>query len=82
MQVGFLPISRIHLKRLIMSQEVCHGNGKEIHGRVEAGGATVSSMFKCSCKPSPLLSNIMLHEFDAWMEKNYLSRKMRKDWWA
>jgi RNA-directed DNA polymerase len=31
---------------------------------------------------SPLLSNIMLHEFDAWMEKNYLSRKVRKDRWA
>jgi len=25
--------------------------------------------------PSPLLSNIMLHEFDAWLEAKYLSRK-------
>ncbi len=31
---------------------------------------------------SPLLSNIMLHEFDAWMEMNYLSKKVRKDRWA
>ena len=31
---------------------------------------------------SPLLSNIMLHEFDAWMEANYLSKKVRKDRWA
>lgn len=31
---------------------------------------------------SPLLSNIMLHEFDAWMEKNFLSKKVRKDRWA
>lgn len=31
---------------------------------------------------SPLLSNIMLHEFDAWMERNYLSKKVRKDRWA
>ena len=31
---------------------------------------------------SPLLSNIMLHEFDVWMEKNYLSKKVRKDRWA
>lgn len=28
---------------------------------------------------SPLVSNIMLHEFDAWMERNYLSKKVRKD---
>ncbi|MGF6609384.1 hypothetical protein OKW45_004306 [Paraburkholderia sp. WSM4175] len=31
---------------------------------------------------SPLLSNIMLHEFDVWMEKNYLNKKARKDRWA
>jgi group II intron reverse transcriptase/maturase len=31
---------------------------------------------------SPLLSNIMLHEFDVWMETNYLSKKVRKDRWA
>ena len=31
---------------------------------------------------SPLLSNIMLHEFDEWMETNYLSKKVRKDRWA
>ncbi|MDQ2945429.1 MAG: group II intron reverse transcriptase/maturase, partial [Acidobacteriota bacterium] len=28
---------------------------------------------------SPLLSNIMLHEFDEWMEANYLSKKVRGD---
>lgn len=31
---------------------------------------------------SPLLSNIMLHEFDRWMEVNYLNKKARKDRWA
>lgn len=31
---------------------------------------------------SPLLSNIMLHEFDQWMEENYLNKKARKDRWA
>lgn len=31
---------------------------------------------------SPLLSNIMLHEFDMWMEQNYLSKKVRKDRWS
>lgn len=31
---------------------------------------------------SPLLSNIMLNEFDQWMERNYLSKKVRKDRWA
>lgn len=31
---------------------------------------------------SPLLSNIMLHEFDAWLDAKYLSKKARKDRWA
>lgn len=31
---------------------------------------------------SPLLSNIMLHEFDQWMETKYLNKKVRKDRWA
>jgi RNA-directed DNA polymerase len=31
---------------------------------------------------SPLLSNIMLHEFDAWLEAKYLNKKARKDRWA
>jgi RNA-directed DNA polymerase len=31
---------------------------------------------------SPLLSNIMLHEFDCWLEAKYLNKKMRKDRWA
>ncbi len=31
---------------------------------------------------SPLLSNIMLHEFDVWMEATHLSKKVRKDRWA
>lgn len=31
---------------------------------------------------SPLLSNIMLHEFDQWLEVGYLSKKARKDRWA
>ncbi|HYW91700.1 MAG TPA: group II intron reverse transcriptase/maturase [Gammaproteobacteria bacterium] len=31
---------------------------------------------------SPLLSNIMLHEFDAYLEAKYLSKKARKDRWA
>ncbi|KZL26320.1 Group II intron-encoded protein LtrA [Pseudovibrio sp. WM33] len=31
---------------------------------------------------SPLLSNIMLHEFDMWLETKYLNKKARKDRWA
>ncbi len=31
---------------------------------------------------SPLLSNIMLNEFDQWLENSYLSKKARKDRWA
>ena len=30
---------------------------------------------------SPLLSNIMLNEFDQWLEAQYLSKKARKDRW-
>jgi group II intron reverse transcriptase/maturase len=30
---------------------------------------------------SPLLSNIMLNEFDQWLEAKYLSKKARKDRW-
>ncbi|MFH1485508.1 MAG: group II intron reverse transcriptase/maturase [Chloroflexota bacterium] len=31
---------------------------------------------------SPILSNIMLHEFDQWLEAKYLNKKARKDRWA
>lgn len=31
---------------------------------------------------SPLLSNVMLHEFDRWLEAKYLNGKVRKDRWA
>jgi len=31
---------------------------------------------------SPLLSNIMLNEFDTWLERKYLNKKARKDRWA
>ncbi len=31
---------------------------------------------------SPLLSNIMLHEFDQYLDEKYLNKKSRKDRWA
>lgn len=31
---------------------------------------------------SPLLSNIVLNEFDQWLETKYLNKKVRKDRWA
>jgi RNA-directed DNA polymerase len=31
---------------------------------------------------SPLCANIMLHEFDNWLEAKYLNKKARKDRWA
>lgn len=31
---------------------------------------------------SPFLSNIMLNEFDEWLEKKYLNKKTRKDRWS
>lgn len=31
---------------------------------------------------SPLFANIMLHEFDSWLENKYLNKKARKDRWS
>src|SRR6476469_8509475 len=44
-RTGFAPISRTHLKRLIMSQEVCHGNTKKICWGVQAGSGSASSVW-------------------------------------
>ena len=46
---GFTPISRTHLKRPIMGQEVCHGKTEEVHRGVQtrSGGAGQ----RCRCDP-------------------------------
>lgn len=59
------------LWRIIKAGCVDHGLFRAASEGVPQGGVI-----------SPLLSNIMLHEFDLWMEANYLNKKVRKDRWA
>lgn len=44
-------------------------------------GAAFFADFLC-LSFGPFYANIMLHEFDAWLEAKYLSDKARKDRWA
>ncbi len=57
--------------RLIKAGCVDHGLFRASSEGVPQGGVI-----------SPILSNIMLHEFDSWMEANYLNKKVRKDRWS
>ncbi|AMC36581.1 group II intron reverse transcriptase/maturase [Janthinobacterium sp. B9-8] len=59
------------LWRFIKAGSVDQGLFRAASEGVPQGGVT-----------SPLLSNIMLHEFDLWMEEHYLSKKVRKDRWS
>lgn len=59
------------LWRFIKAGHVDHGLFRASSEGVPQGGVI-----------SPLLSNIMLHEFDAYLEAKYLSKKARKDRWA
>lgn len=59
------------LWRILKAGHIDHGLFRASSEGVPQGGVL-----------SPLLSNIMLHEFDAWLEAKYLNRKARKDRWA
>ncbi len=59
------------LWRFIKAGHVDHGLFRAASEGVPQGGVL-----------SPLLSNIMFHEFDTYLEANYLSKKARKDRWA
>lgn len=59
------------LWRFVKAGHVDHALFRAAHEGVPQGGVI-----------SPLLSNIMLHEFDMWMEAQYLNAKVRKDRWA
>ena len=61
----------------------------ELLWRILKSGHIDRGLFKASSEGvpqggvlSPLLSNIMLHEFDMWLEAKYLNKKARKDRWA
>lgn len=58
------------LWRLLKAGCIEKGHFRATHEGVPQGGVL-----------SPLLSNIMLNEFDQWLEKNHLSKKARKDRW-
>ncbi|WP_083630226.1 group II intron reverse transcriptase/maturase [Sulfobacillus thermosulfidooxidans] len=59
------------LWRFIKAGHVEHNLFRAAHEGVPQGGVI-----------SPILSNIMLNEFDQWMHSQYLSPKVRKDRWA
>lgn len=59
------------LWRFIKAGHVEHQLFRAAHEGVPQGGVI-----------SPILSNIMLHEFDQWMHAQYLHPKVRKDRWA
>jgi RNA-directed DNA polymerase len=58
------------LWRILKAGSIDQGLFRAAHEGVPQGGVL-----------SPLLSNIMLHEFDKWLETKYLSKKARKDRW-
>lgn len=59
------------LWRFLKAGHVDHGLFRAASEGVPQGGVI-----------SPLLSNVMLNEFDQWLESRYLSAKARKDRWA
>jgi RNA-directed DNA polymerase len=59
------------LWRILKAGHIDHGLFRASSEGVPQGGVL-----------SPLLSNIMLHEFDMWLEAKYLNKKARKDRWA
>jgi len=59
------------LWRFIKAGHIDNGLFRAAHEGVPQGGVI-----------SPLLSNIMLHEFDQWLETKYLSKKARGDRWS
>ncbi len=59
------------LWRILKSGQIDNKLFRATHEGVPQGGVI-----------SPLLSNIMLHEFDKWMDENYLNKKVKKDRWS
>ena len=77
--------------RLLMKcvrKRICDKRFLDLLWRIIKAGHVDEGLFRASTTGvpqggviSPLLSNIMLNEFDQWLDKKYLSSKARKDRW-
>jgi len=81
----------VHHKLLMrcVRKRICDQRFLSLLWRFIKAGAIDHGLFRASSEGvpqggviSPLLSNIMLHEFDQWLEAKYLNKKARKDRWA
>jgi group II intron reverse transcriptase/maturase len=81
----------VHHKLLMKSlrKRICDKRFLDLVWRLLKAGHVDRSLFRAASEGvpqggviSPLLSNIVLNEFDQWLEAKYLSKKARKDRWA
>ena len=81
----------VHHKLLIkcVRRRICDKRFTDLLRMILKAGLIDQGLFRASSEGvpqggvlSPLLSNIMLHQFDMWMEEKYLNKKARKDRWA
>jgi len=81
----------VHHRLLLkcVRQRICDKRFVNLLWRILKAGHIDRGLFRASSEGvpqggvlSPLLSNIMLHEFDMWLEAKYLNKKARKDRWA
>ena len=81
----------VHHKLLLkcVRKRICDGRFLSLLWRFIKAGHVDRGLFCAASRGvpqggviSPLLSNIMLNEFDQWLERKYLSNKARKDRWA
>ncbi|MBL4644948.1 MAG: group II intron reverse transcriptase/maturase [Rhizobiales bacterium] len=81
----------VHHRLLLkcVRRRICDKRFADLLWRILKAGHIDRGLFRASSEGvpqggvlSPLLSNIMLHEFDMWLEAKYLNKKARKDRWA
>ncbi|MCP4165497.1 MAG: group II intron reverse transcriptase/maturase, partial [Chloroflexi bacterium] len=81
----------VHHRLLLkcVRRRICDKRFVDLLWRILKAGHIDRGLFRASSEGvpqggvlSPLLSNIMLHEFDMWLEAKYLNKKARKDRWA
>ena len=81
----------VHHKLLMKSlrKRICDRRFLDLVWRLIKAGHVDRGLFRAASEGvpqggvlSPLLSNVVLTEFDQWLEAKYLSKKARKDRWA